>query len=402
MKRFISQFPRDFILFLLAGAAIAFAQSLINTVFNNFLNDRFILNSLQRTFLEIPRELPGVLVIFVSALFFFMDNRGLAAVSQLFSAAGILLFGLFSKEYSSMVIWLFILSLGQHLFLPLTSDIGMELAHEKKAGKRLGQLQGASNIAAIIGSFVIFLGFKFLHMTFLITFIISAVFFLLGGLIIARMKKNKPIHFSTKFKFRKKYKLYYLLTILYGTRKQIFLTFAPWILVTVFMMKTQGIATLLTIGGIIGIFFNPLLGHAIDKYGEKAIIAGEAVALIFVCIGYGFARKLFPMGIALLVASSCYVIDQLLMSVSMARATYLKKIAVDPAEVTSTLTAGVSLDHLFSITIALTGGIIWKLVGYEYIFLLGGCIALLNLVVALKIKALPESEIPPSGNQVIP
>jgi predicted MFS family arabinose efflux permease len=204
------------------------------------------------------------------------------------------------------------------------------------------------------------------------------------------MKKNKPVPLTSRFTFRKEYKLYYILTILYGTRKQIFLTFAPWILVTVFLQPTQAIATLLTIGGVIGIVFKPLLGRAIDQYGERTIIAGEAVALIVVCLGYGFSRKLFPVTVALIIASACYVVDQLLMSVSMARATYLKKIARDPQEVTSTLTAATSIDHVFSISIALLGGIIWKTVGYEYIFLLGAVIALINLFFALRIQTQPS------------
>jgi len=38
--------------------------------------------------------------------------------------------------------------------------------------------------------------------------------------------------------------LYYWLAILYGTRKQIFITFAPWVLITIYKQPTQTIATL--------------------------------------------------------------------------------------------------------------------------------------------------------------
>jgi predicted MFS family arabinose efflux permease len=310
--------------------------------------------------------------------------------SKFLAALGILLIGVFSPRFTVMLPWLFIFSLGQHLFLPLTSDIGMELAHEKNTGKRLGQLQGATNFAAIAGSFFVFAGFKFFHLNFSLTFVIAAAGFFIGALFIRGMRRNKPVPFANRFTFRREYKLFYILTVLYGTRKQIFLTFAPWVLVTVFLQPTQTIATLLTIGGIIGIVFKPLLGRAIDRYGERVILAGEAVALIFVCVGYGFSRTLFPAGAALIVASACYIVDQLLMSVSMARATYLKKIAVNQQDVTTTLTAAVSLDHVFSISIALLGGVIWNTVGYEYIFLLGGVIALTNLFFALQIKTEPS------------
>ncbi len=81
-------------------------------------------------------------------------------------------------------------------------------------------------------------------------------------------------------KFHKEYRLYYWLSILFGTRKQIFLTFAPWVLVTVFNQPVTMLATLLTIGGICGVAFQPLLGKAIDKLGEKTVLITEAVLLI--------------------------------------------------------------------------------------------------------------------------
>ena len=45
----------------------AFAQSAVNSVFNNFLNDTYSIGDFQRGLLELPRELPGFLVVFVSA-----------------------------------------------------------------------------------------------------------------------------------------------------------------------------------------------------------------------------------------------------------------------------------------------------------------------------------------------
>jgi len=68
------------------------------------------------------------------------------------------------------------------------------------------------------------------------------------------------------------------------------------------------------------------------------------------------------------------------MSVGMARSTYLKKIAVKPEHITPTLTMAITLDHIFSITVALTGGIIWAKWGYQKVFLLGAGIAVVNLI----------------------
>ena len=157
-------------------------------------------------------------------------------------------------------------------------------------------------------------------------------------------------------------------------------------LVTVFQQKTQVLATLLAVGGVIGIFFKPMLGKAIDKLGERFILSAEAVILVFVCIGYGFAREIFTETTALFIVFICYVVDQLLLSVSMARATYLQKIVVKPEDVTQTLTMGVSIDHIFSIAVAVSGGFVWLKWGYQYVFLLGAIIAVINFFSALRIK----------------
>jgi len=118
-----------------------------------------------------------------------------------------------------------------------------------------------------------------------------------------------------------------------------------------------------------------VIGKAIDKLGERFIIASEAVILIFVCIGYGFSRNIFSETTAMYVVFTCYIIDQILVAVSMARATYMRKIAVRPEDVSQTLTMGVSIDHIFSISIALLGGLVWSKWGYQYIFLAGAVIA---------------------------
>jgi predicted MFS family arabinose efflux permease len=382
--------PRDFRLFLAATFVFGFSQSIVGSTFNNFLNETFLFSNFQRGILEVPRELPGLLTIVVSAILFFMCSRRQAALANILCAVGILFIGFFSPGFSIMLVWLFIFSIGQHLFFPFNQSIGMELASEGQTGKRLGQFSAVANVAAIIGSFFIFVGFKFFNLNFRMSYLTAFLGFAAVAVLIFMMKKDKPVPVKIKFQLRREYSLYYWLTVLYGTRKQLFLTFAPWVLVTVFQQKTQVLATLLTIGGAISIFLIPVLGKAIDKLGERFILASEAVILIFVCIGYGFSRNVFSETTALYVVFFCYIVDQMLMAVTMARATYLQKIAVRPEDITQTLTMGVSIDHIFSVSIAVLGGLVWLKWGYQYIFLAGAVIAVVNFFSALQIKTQPR------------
>jgi predicted MFS family arabinose efflux permease len=389
--------PRELKLFAMASVLMGLAYSMVDATFNNFLDAQFHLTGFQRSFMEFPRELPGFLVVFVSALLWFLCSRRLGGFALVLSAMGALCIGYLSKSYAVMVIWLFIYSMGQHLFLPLTNSIGMELAADGHTGKRLGQLNALRNAAVIGGSFFVYLAFQYLNFTFQHTYLLVAVIFLLAAILMFRMQKQQVKRPKTFLKLHKEYRMYYLLAVLYGSRKQLFITFAPWVLVTVFNQPTQTLATLLTIGGMIGILFQPLLGWAIDHLGERKVLIAEAFLLILVCMGYAFGKNIFPERTAFLLACGCYLFDQMLMSVNMARAMYMKKIALKPEHVQPALTAGVTIDHIFSISIALLGGLIWNVYGYQYVFYLGMLIAALNLLAAIKIRTpqeQPAQEVP--------
>lgn len=73
------------------------------------------------------------------------------------------------------------------------------------------------------------------------------------------------------------------------------------------------------------------------------------------------------------------------------RTVYLRTIAVDPRDVTPTLSLGMSMDHVVSIVCAYSGGIVWTLWGPQYIFYLASALSLVNLYVAIRVK-LPEGK----------
>jgi len=291
--------------------------------------------------------------------------------------------GHFSTSYEIMLVWLFTYSVGQHLFFPLIASMGMSFAENGQDGKKLGQINSLNNIATIAGSAAIFIGFSFLDFNFEKSFTIAAIVFFISSLFLFSIKKERTVKAKTKLILRKEYSFYYWLCVLFGTRKQLFLTFAPWVIVTIFGKDTAIVAKLMTIGGIIGIGFNLMLGRMVDKLGERFIFICEALLLVLVCLGYAFSTALFSAGIAFIIVAACFIMDQLLMSVNMARATYMKKIAIAPEDVTGTLTMGVTIDHIFSISLAIISGFVWAKLGYQYVFIIGAFIASINLISAV-------------------
>jgi predicted MFS family arabinose efflux permease len=394
----LKHISRELLAFTLASLVLGVAFSLVDSTFNNYLNDQMTLTGFQRSFLEFPRELPGLLVMFVAAGLSFLCSRRLSALAMIFSAIGALLMGFAPAGYALLVIWLFIYSMGQHLFMPLSSSIGMELANAGHEGKRLGELNAVRNLATILGSLTVVVGFRYLGLTFQVNFALAAAGLLVAALLLFAMRPDKKGSPKTGLVLHREYRLYYALNALSGSRKQIFITFAPWVLVTIFRQPTQTIATLMLIGGIIGIGFQPLLGWAIDHLGERFVLASEAVILVFICFAYGFARSAMAESTALTVICVCYLIDQMIFSVGMARSTYMKKIALRPDDIQPALTAAVSIDHAFSIATALLGGLIWSVFGFQYVFLLGMGIAVVNFFTALRVPTFQK----PAGDAAHP
>ena len=334
----VNRIPRELKLFAVATLVLGASYSMYDSIFNNFLDQRFSINPFQRSFLEFPRELPGFLVVFVSAALWFLCSRRLAVVTMLLGGAGALLVGFGSTSYYVLLPWLFFYSLGQHLYMPLASTIGMELAHDGQVGRRLGQLNAIRNAAVIGGSFLVVLGFRSLGFHFEHVFILIAIGLVIAASLMYSMKPTPTHKAGSYLQLHKEYRLYYALAVISGARKQLFITFAPWVLVKVFNQPTEIMASLLMAGGIIGIIFQPFLGWAIDHFGERPVLSSEAISLIFICFGYGFAKFLLPAAIAFPVVVACYLLDQMVFSVSMARSTYMKKIAVQPQDVQPALT----------------------------------------------------------------
>jgi len=140
---------------------------------------------------------------------------------------------------------------------------------------------------------------------------------------------------------------------------------------------------------VINIFFKPWFGRIIDRKGERYAIQFEAIIMFAACVGFAFAKTLFTFKIALLVVGICYVMDKLMESASMARATYVGRLSKDPSDVARTLSMGQSMDHVVSMLIPLAAGYVWYVNGadgYRYVFLGALVISFLNFYVASKLE----------------
>ncbi len=379
----IKAYDKEFILFLMVGVFLGFGQSVDGSAINNFLKEKFGMLILQRSALEMPREFPGFLVFIITGFLYSMGDVRIAAIANVLAAAGMFLLGVIPPEYSFVIVSIFIYSSGQHSYMPVSNSIAMKFASDGRLGRKLGQVSAANTAALVFGSAALFVLFRFVKLSYTVAFMFGAAAFLAAAILLMFMKPNKPLQTKKKFIFRKEYKVFYILSVLYGARKQIFITFAPWVLVDVFKQKVTTMTLLFFIISVISIGFRPLIGNLIDKVGERFILSAEAFMLIFICLGYSFADVILPAKGAVLLICVCYVLDQLFNAASMARSTYLKRILLSGDDLSSTLSLGISIDHIMSMFLPVIGGLVWYgsgSQGYKYVFLGGAAVAVLNFI----------------------
>jgi MFS family permease len=131
---------------------------------------------------------------------------------------------------------------------------------------------------------------------------------------------------------------------------------------------------------VLGMFFNPVLGRVIDRFGERRVLVMDSIFVFAVCMGYGLSHLIESRGIALGLLYVCYVTDHLLFGVNMARTTYLSKIVVRREDIAPTLSLGISINHAVSMSMPALGGIMWMKYGHPSVFMGAAAVALLMLI----------------------
>lgn len=383
---------------IIALTALGFGFS--GNVLSNYFKEAYQVTAFQRGIIEFPRELPGVLVVFVIAILSSFSDVRIAMVSQLLSIIGIGVLGFITPPFAIMLIFIFINSSGSHLFMPINDSIGMSLIKDENIGKRMGQYKGVTTAFTMVASVLVFIGFRTGFFSFQTKikwiFILSAVvlsfvfilLFTLERLMKQPIKSNKKI----KFVFRKEYKYYYVLVVMWGVQKQIMLVYGPWVLIELLNKRADTLAVLSIIGSFVGMFFIPALGRWIDRFGLKKLLYADALSFIFVYLFYGLlsagfaSGSLSTIGVPVILAYILLILDKMSTQMGMIRTIYLRSIAVETSDIRPTLSLGLSLDHIVSITCAIIGGVVWGKWGPQYIFFLAASLSLVNLYVAKRVE----------------
>jgi len=382
--------------FLSVLAMFGVSYGLYRGIQDNYLAEIAKITAFERGIVEFFRELPGLLLIFILAFMYRFSVSKIFKIGIAIMAAGLagLLIGGTGKIM--VVLFMVMFSLGEHIIMPVRTTISMNFARQEKLGASLGITSAISHLGNILGFIMVAVLFSFFSRAgfgrgdifpFKTTLGIALAIMLGAVLVVMALKETEIKKERRRFYFAKKFNIYYILEIFYGARKQVFLTFAPYVLILKYHANTSTISMLLAICAVFGLLFSPIMGRLIDKLGFKFIMVTDTLLLIVVCILYGFAHRIFPMHIAFIVVCVNYVLDSIISLGSMATNVYVKNISSSQEEITATLSTGLSVNHAISVFIALMGGWIWKVTGgIEVLFSISAFLGLLNSIFAATIK----------------
>ncbi|MDR1047438.1 MAG: MFS transporter [Treponema sp.] len=368
---------------------------------DNYLAQVVGITNFERGIVEFFREIPGLLVVLILAWMYKFTATRILKISIAVAAAGTVGLLLSGTGKFIVVAFMVLFSFGEHIIMPVRTTLSLSMAKPEKAGASLGIISMIGNIGnivgflAVTGLFILFgrLGFSRIDLIpFKTIFAVSTVLMVLAFFISLAMKETNAQVNRRRFYFHKKFFKYYMLEVFYGARKQIFITFAPYVLILHYGADTSIISLLLAICAAFGILFSPLMGKLIDHLGYKFIMVTDTLLLIVVCFFYGFAHRIFPPDIAFIVVCISYILDSIISLASMASNVYVQDIADNGEEITATLSTGISVNHVISILIALLGGWLWKMAGIEVLFSLSAFLGLLNTIYAATIKKSEKSK----------
>ena len=399
MKKALRDMTPQMKLNVLALTCYALAIGFSDSLYSNYFKDAYNVTALQRGLIETPRELPGMLCLFMTAGLSFLGETKNIIIAQILMFAGIIVLGLFTPPLGVMFIFLFINSIGMHMSMPLQDSVGMSLAEPDRVGQRMGQFNSFKTAAQMVAAVVVFIGFRIGFLSFKtrlkVPFLISAVLFAVSTLLYWKLHvatgSKSGIKRKVKFVFKKEYKYFYILAITRALEKQITLVYGPWVLIELLNRGTDTTAVLAIISFGIGIFFLPAIGRGIDKFGAGKMLIVQSVSFICIYTALAFTSIRIlgcdgaPSVFLVILACFLYMADKTVYQMGMVRTVYLKSIALDSADVPPTLSTGLSIDHVVTLFAAYFFGLIWDSWGPQYVFFITAGVSCITCITSLLI-----------------
>ena len=375
--------------FLLCILITGLSYGLYKGMLDNYLAEVVQMGEMDRGVTEFFRELPGIALVFILALFYMLSAETLFKAGAVIMLLGMGMHALLPPGKILATLAICTYSLGEHIQLGMKNTLSLQYAREGRGGAAQGLQNSVSQIGTLAGYLVIVAAFSLLPKAqpYKLFFTLAALLAAVSMFCSLRIQgKSEPDPHKRRFYFHRKYHKYYMLEMFYGARKQVFFTFGPYVLILFYGANAAMISLLFAVSAVACFFAAPAVGRIIDRVGYKTVMVADTLILVIVCFFYGFAHHLFPRDVAFFICCVNYVLDAIISLASMASNVYVQALSDSPDETKATISTGVSINHVITIFIALFGGWIWQTLGIETLFIVSAILGLCNSAYAATIK----------------
>ncbi|MGB5988293.1 MAG: MFS transporter [Marinifilaceae bacterium] len=366
-------------LIILVVAATAGLQGW-RTLFNNFAVDNIGISGVQVGIVQSVREIPGFLSLLVIFVLLFIKEHKLSAFSIIIMGVGVFMTGLW-PSYTGLIVTTFIMSLGFHYFETTNKSLTLQYFNKTESPLIFARQKSLSSVANIaVGIFVWFLDY-ILPIEY--NYLVIGTLILLAGIYCMYqnpIEKEIPVQ-NKKMVLKKEYWLFYILNLLSGARRQIFVVFAVFMLVQKYEFSVKEVTALFIINNIIGYFVSPLIGKAINKFGEKIVLSVEYIAIFLIFAGYAFIENRTAV-------AGLYILDHIFFGCSMGISTFFQKMA-KKEDIAPSMAVGFTINHISAVVIPTIGGLLWML-NWRVPFIFGMFLSIISLFFTQKIKGLSK------------
>ena len=287
---------RGYILLAAMSAAFGLSQFTSQAVTTNYFENVLHFTGPQFGYMTAIREVPGFLLIFITALLYRMSQQRLTALALVVLGVGLGGFVL-ATSFWTVIPWLLISSLGFHIVLQTQYSLGMNLAEETKSGRVLGIMAGIVQAGALVGTAAVLLVFLAWPHAYHAVYLVCGFIALLGAAAIVgfpHLHEGKPIEAQLprqRIVFTRDYRYYYLLNLLDGARQQLFFSFGLWVLVSRFGLGVSAVSLVVIVSTVVAMLFSPWAGRMIDRHGERRTLSAINVAYIVALGGYALMNN---------------------------------------------------------------------------------------------------------------
>jgi predicted MFS family arabinose efflux permease len=359
---------------IISNLVLMFGFNVWRTVFNNLVVEDLGLGAGAVGAIQSIRELPGLMgFLFVLMVSLLGSELRVMAANVLILGVGLILTGL-AQGVLAVVLGTLVTSVGFHYFYSGSQAVTLQVNEQNETPTVLGRLSSLGALAAILATVGVFLAALALGNRQIM--VVAGVVVVIAGLALPRMNVSRNYDLEeqpARKSLRRDYWLFYALTFLMGTRRHVFTTFAIFLLVDVYGMKTSQTALLFLVNSVVSFVALPYVGRSIGRFGERRMLTLNFVCLIGIFIGYATIKE--PM-----ILIPLFIVDNLLFGFSLGINSYFQKIARIPQDITPNMSMGQSINHVAAVIIPVVGGILWEVFDPAVPFLGGAVIAVVSLV----------------------